>query len=75
MWINSHLLAYSAMMSGREKEAMGAARNMWDNVTADDLRKIGPGLDRWMCSVYDVQKRFGRKRPVAEKCRLTSNQA
>ena len=57
---NAHLLVYAAMMSGREKEAMAAARDMWDNVDQDILRQLGPALDRWMCSVYDVQKRFGR---------------
>ncbi len=57
---NAHLLVYAAMMSGREKEAMVAARDMWANVDEDLLRKLGPAIDRWMCSVYDVQKRFGR---------------
>ncbi len=57
---NSHMLAYAAMMSGREEEAMAAARNMWENVTEDTLRQLGPVIDRVMCTVYDVQKRFGR---------------
>ncbi len=57
---NAHMLAYSAMMVGREREAMSAARAMWENVPDDALRKVGPVFDRWMCSVYDVQKRFGR---------------
>ena len=57
---NTHMLAYAAMMSGREEEAMIAARDMWENVTEDSLRQLGPVIDRVMCSVYDVQKRFGR---------------
>ena len=57
---NAHMLAYAAMMSGREKEAMAAARDMWANIDETTLRKIGPAVDRWWCSVYDVQKRFGR---------------
>ncbi len=57
---NAHMLAYSAMMVGREREAMAAARAMWENVPDDALREVGPVFDRWMCSVYDVQKRFGR---------------
>lgn len=57
---NSHMLAFSAMMIGREREAMHAAREMWSNLTSADLRQVGPFLDSWMCSVYDVQKRFGR---------------
>jgi tetratricopeptide (TPR) repeat protein len=57
---NAHMLAYSAMMSGREKEALAAARAMWNNIPDDALREVGPLFDLWMCSVYDVQKRFGR---------------
>jgi tetratricopeptide (TPR) repeat protein len=57
---NSHMLSFAAMMSGREREAMTAARAMWDIVPEDVLPKVGPFFDRWMCSVYDVQKRFGR---------------
>jgi len=52
--------AYASMMSGREEDAMIAARDMWENVDKDILREVGPALDRWMCSVFDVQKRFGR---------------
>ena len=57
---NAHMLAYAAMMSGREWDAMAAARAMWEIVPADVMPKVGPYFDRWMCSVYDVQKRFGR---------------
>ena len=57
---NSHMLAFSAMMIGREREAMAAARDMWDDLPEEDLRRVGPFLDSWMCSLYDVQKRFGR---------------
>jgi tetratricopeptide (TPR) repeat protein len=57
---NAHMLAYAAMMSGREREALAAARAMWKNIPDDALREVGPIFDLWMCSVYDVQKRFGR---------------
>lgn len=57
---NAHMLAYAAMMIGREKEALAAARAMWKNIPDDALREVGPVFDLWMCSVYDVQKRFGR---------------
>ncbi len=57
---NAHMLAYSAMMVGREKEAMDAARAMWANVPEEVLEGVAPFLDLWMTSVYDVQKRFGR---------------
>jgi tetratricopeptide (TPR) repeat protein len=56
---NAHVGVYAAMMSGREKEAMMAARNMWDSVNEEILRD-SPRVERWMSSVYDVQKRFGR---------------
>ena len=57
---NAHMLAYSAMMVGREKEAMHAARDMWADVPPQVLEAVAPYLDLWMTSVYDVQKRFGR---------------
>jgi tetratricopeptide (TPR) repeat protein len=57
---NAHMLAYAAMMTGREAEAMDAARDMWRNIPPEVLEAVGPFIDLWMCSVYDVQKRFGR---------------
>ncbi len=57
---NGHMLAYAAMMNGREADAMKAARTMWSSIPEPALRQVGPFFDRWMSSVYDVQKRFGR---------------
>jgi len=57
---NAHMLAYAAMMTGREREAMSAARAQWDIIPEEMLPVVAPIFDRWMCSVYDVQKRFGR---------------
>ena len=58
---NSHMRAYASMMTGREAEAMEAARDMWADLGDEDiLRAVGPRIDRWMCSIWDVQKRFGR---------------
>lgn len=57
---NAHMLAYSAMMVGREADAMRAARAMWSNVPDEVLQSVAPYIDLWMTSVYDVQKRFGR---------------
>ena len=57
---NSHMMAFAAMMTGREEEAMAAARDMWNDISEDDLKRVGPIFDFWMCSVFDVQKRFGR---------------
>jgi len=57
---NAHMLAYAAMMSGREQQALEAANAMWETVPEEALEEVGPLFDKWMCSVYDVQKRFGR---------------
>jgi tetratricopeptide (TPR) repeat protein len=57
---NAHMLAFSAMMVGREREAMAAARDMWNDLPEQAMRQAGPFFDPWMCSIYDVQKRFGR---------------
>lgn len=56
---NNHILAYSAMMVGRKQEALDAARKMWTDLPEDVLPDIAPMIDPWMCSVYDVEKRFG----------------
>jgi tetratricopeptide (TPR) repeat protein len=57
---NSHMLAFSAMMVGREREATAAARAMWDDLPEQALRDYGPFFDPVMGSIYDVEKRFGR---------------
>ncbi|MFT5422925.1 MAG: tetratricopeptide (TPR) repeat protein [Phycisphaerales bacterium] len=57
---NAHMLAFSAMMAGREKEAMDAARAMWETIPEEVLLGVAPWVDLWMTSVYDVHKRFGR---------------
>jgi tetratricopeptide (TPR) repeat protein len=57
---NSHMLAFAAMMSGREREALEAARSILEDVPNDALHDVAPYLDYMMCGVYDVQKRFGR---------------
>ncbi|MGD2109346.1 MAG: hypothetical protein PVI86_08125 [Phycisphaerae bacterium] len=57
---NTHMLAFAAMMSGREREAMAAARSILESVPNDVVHEFGVFLDYMMCAVYDVQKRFGR---------------
>ena len=57
---NAHMLAFSAMMVGRETEAIRAARKMWSIIPEEVLPHVAGFVDRWMSSVYDVQKRFGR---------------
>lgn len=56
---NNHILAYSAMMVGRKAEALRASRLMWEIAPEERLKELAPFLDMWMCSLYDVQKRFG----------------
>lgn len=57
---NSHMLAFAAMMTGREREALEATRSMWEDIPADVLPGVAPMVDAWMCARYDVKKRFGR---------------
>lgn len=57
---NSHMLAFSAMMVGREKEALYAATQQWDDLDDETLQAAAMFFDPWMCSKYDVMKRFGR---------------
>lgn len=57
---NSHMLAFAAMMSGREREALDATRSMWEDIPAETLPAVAPYVDPWMCARYDVKKRFGR---------------
>ncbi len=64
---NSHMLAYAAMMSGRQQEAMAAARDMWADLPTLVIDIFGAEFDAWMCSVYDVQKRFGQWQAILEE--------
>ena len=57
---NNHIRAYGAMMVGREEEALETSRRMWSQIPEDLLKTVAPQVDAWMCSVYDVYKRFGR---------------
>ncbi len=57
---NNHIRAYAAMMAGREAEALEASERMWSQIPEDLLEDVGSQVDAWMCSVYDVYKRFGR---------------
>ncbi len=60
MMHNAHMLAFSAMMVGQEERAMKAAKSMWTQVPIEKMRAFAPYFDSVMCSIYDVQKRFGR---------------
>jgi tetratricopeptide (TPR) repeat protein len=57
---NNHIRAYGAMMVGREAEALEASQRMWSQIPEDRLEEVASQVDAWMCSIYDVYKRFGR---------------
>ncbi len=57
---NAHMRAFSAMMVGREQDAILSARAMWAIVPDDLQPEVLPLTDNWMCGLYDVLKRFGR---------------
>ncbi|MEM1355097.1 MAG: tetratricopeptide repeat protein [Planctomycetota bacterium] len=56
---NSHMLAFAAMMVGRERDAMDGARSVWD-MPDGVFETMGRRYDRAMCAIFDVMKRFGR---------------
>ena len=60
MMHNAHMLAFSAMMVGQEKRAMAAAKAMWEQMPLQQMKNFAGYYDSVMCSIYDVQKRFGR---------------
>jgi len=57
---NNHIRAYGAMMVGREAEALEASQRMWSQIPEALLEDVASEVDAWMCSLYDVYKRFGR---------------
>ncbi|MFG0327574.1 MAG: hypothetical protein ACF8SC_09950 [Phycisphaerales bacterium JB037] len=57
---NSHMLAFAAMMVGREEEAMAAAQAMWDDFPPEMMQMAAPFIDGTMIAKHDVLKRFGR---------------
>lgn len=56
---NGHMLAFAAMMVGREEDAMAGARFVW-TLPEEMFETLGRRYDNAMCAIYDVQKRFGR---------------
>lgn len=56
---NGHMLAFAAMMVGREKDAMLGAEWVW-HMPDDVMETMGKRYDRAMCAKYDVMRRFGR---------------
>ncbi len=57
---NTHMLAFSAMMVGREDESIAATRDIQNNIPWFVKMMAGNFLDIGMWPVYSVQKRFGR---------------
>jgi tetratricopeptide (TPR) repeat protein len=56
---NGHMLAFAAMMIGREEDAMRGAEWVW-HMPDDVMETMGRRYDRAMCGKYDVLRRFGR---------------
>jgi tetratricopeptide (TPR) repeat protein len=57
---NHHMLAFAAMMQGRSKVAIQAAREVVGSVPQDYMKEEAALVDPYMGAVYDVMKRFGR---------------
>ena len=56
---NGHMLAFAAMMIGREEDALRGAESVWEMPEAV-FETMGKRYDRAMCAKYDVLRRFGR---------------
>ncbi len=56
---NGHMLAFAAMMVGRERDAMAGAEAAWQ-IPGPLLDTIGRRYDRAVASRYEVMRRFGR---------------
>ncbi|MGB0767341.1 MAG: tetratricopeptide repeat protein [Phycisphaeraceae bacterium] len=57
---NGHMLAFAAMMVGREEDAMRGAMHAWNTIPDDLMDTMGRRYDRALCARLDVMKRFGR---------------
>ena len=63
---NVHMLAYSAMMEGRQQVAVDAARQLDEDVTDDIIREDPAWLDGLMATTAHVLVRFGRWDDILE---------
>jgi tetratricopeptide (TPR) repeat protein len=57
---NNHFLAYSAMMQGRFKIALSAARNMMTGIPPEFLEQSAALVDPYTAIEYQVLLRFGK---------------
>lgn len=57
---NGHMLAFAAMMGGRERDAMQGALHAWESIPQELFDTMGKRYDRALCAKFDVMKRFGR---------------
>lgn len=57
---NTHMLSFSAMMVGRERESMEAARDIQNRIPWFVTLFADQFVDLGMYPIYSVQKRFGR---------------
>lgn len=57
---NGHMLAFAAMMAGREEDAMKGAEFARQSIPDELMDTMGRRYDRAWCAKLDVMKRFGR---------------
>ncbi len=57
---NHHMLMFAAMMEGRGRLALQAARELVNDVPEDYARREAAFVDPYMGAPYDALKRFGR---------------
>ncbi len=57
---NRHMLAYAAMMTGRQELAVKEIRQMIDDLPADFVKDFAVATDAYIAMPYEVLLRFGR---------------
>ncbi len=57
---NRHMLAYAAMMTGRQELAVNEIRQMVDDLPADFIKDFAVATDAYIAMPYEVLLRFGR---------------
>ncbi len=64
---NLHFLAYAAMMSGRYKDALAAARDLEEKMPKDALRAYAALIEGIMPTTFHVLIRFGKWQQILEE--------
>jgi tetratricopeptide (TPR) repeat protein len=64
---NAHFLGWTAMIQGRESDAIKNARTMVNSVPEDFLRDFGPVVDGYLAFVPEVLMRFGKWQEILDE--------